>query len=145
VIAGDGPLAPRVKDAAVRGTIEYVGQLEPGEVNKLLRRARFTIAPSHCYEVQPFSVLESLAAGRPVIASRLGGLAEIVEEGRTGLLVPPHDSGALATAMRILWQDTAYASELGTNAWQYARQHFSLLDQARQLVELYEQLVSGAP
>ena len=121
---GGGPLdpasgrpRPKHSDSSVRSSKDEVGDL--------LRRALFTIAPSNCYEVQPFGVLESLAAGRPVIASRLGGLAEIVQDGVTGDLVPANDPAALAAAMERLWDDRALAAEMGANAWAYAKENFS--------------------
>ena len=126
-------------------TLRFVGRVEQNVVGDLLRRARFTIAPSSCYEVQPFGVLESLATGRPVIASRLGGLAEIVEDGVTGILVPPNDPAALAAAMERLWGDEALAAEMGANAWAYAKENFSPLEQSQRLVELYEQLIASGP
>jgi glycosyltransferase involved in cell wall biosynthesis len=143
VIAGDGPLASLVR-SAVNGSVKYLGQLEVEHVARLRREARFTIAPSHCFEVQPFGVLESMAVGRPVIASRLGALAEFIDEGVSGVLVPPNDSAALAAAMEDLWSDQTRASEMGRGAWEYAREHFSPREQARRLTGLYERLVGQA-
>jgi glycosyltransferase involved in cell wall biosynthesis len=143
VIAGDGPLAPLVR-SATNGTVSYVGQVDPKKVAELRRDARFTIAPSRCFEVQPFGVLESMALGRPVVASRLGGLAEIVENGSNGVLVPPEDPAALAAAVDELWNDKTRAAEMGARAWEYARAHFSPVRQAARLAELYELLVASS-
>ncbi len=142
VIAGDGPLAPLVSTAA-DGTISYLGRVEPEKAAELARDSRFTIAPSCCFEVQPFSVLESMAVGRPVVASRLGGLAEIVDDGVNGVLVAPQDPGALATAMEELWTDRNRTAELGVSAWAYARAHFSPGEQAARLAELYARLLAA--
>ena len=90
VVAGAGPLEPLVRGAA-DGSVRYLGRVEPSEINRLIRDARFTLMPSCWYEGLPFGALESMAAGRAVVASRLGGLAEIVDDGITGLLVPPRD------------------------------------------------------
>ena len=100
-------------------------------------------ARSCCFEVQPFSVLESMAVGRPVVASRLGGLAEIVDDGVNGVLVAPQDPGALATAMEELWTDRNRTAELGVSAWAYARAHFSPGEQAAGLAELYARLLAA--
>lgn len=143
VIAGDGPLAPLAR-AAEGGAISYLGQVDSESIAQLRRDALFSVAPSECFEGQPYGVLESMAAGTPVVASRLGGLAEIVDHEVTGLLVPPHDPLALATAMETLWDDKARAREMGMRAWVYARGHFSPSEQARRLAELYEDLISQA-
>jgi len=141
VIAGDGPLAARVRSAA-NGAISYMGRVNPEQVAQLARHARFTIAPSQWFEGMPFSVLESMAVGTPVVASRLGGLAEIVDDGTNGILVPPKDPAALATAMQALWDDEAGATEMGSRAWRYAREQFSPSGQALSLAELYVELVT---
>jgi glycosyltransferase involved in cell wall biosynthesis len=140
VIAGDGPLMPRVR-AMAEGRTSYVGHVGSERVAQLRRAALFSVAPSECYEGQPYGVLESMAAARPVVASRLGGLAEIIDDGVSGLLIPPRDPPALAAAMETLWDDKARASEMGVRAWLFAREHFSPSEQARRLAELYEKLI----
>jgi glycosyltransferase involved in cell wall biosynthesis len=144
VIAGDGPLASLVH-SAVGDAVSYVGRVDQKEVGRLVHEARFTVAPSCCFEGQPYGVLESMASGRAVVASRLGGLAEIVDDGVTGILVSPQDAVALAEAMEELWRDRVRAQEMGKRAWAYAQDHFSPSDQTRRLVELYEEVVSSAP
>lgn len=141
VFAGDGPLASLVQ-GQTGANITYVGRVEPQGVARLRRAACFTIAPSNCFEVQPFGVLESMASGKAVVASDLGGLAEIVTADVNGLLVPPADARALANAIKILWLDKARAAEMGAAAWDYARVRFSAGKQAHRLLELYEGLVT---
>ena len=102
-----------------------------------------TVAPSVCYEGQPLGVLESMAAGTPVIASRLGGLAEIIEDGETGILVTPGDADALAGALEAMWDDRARAAALGKRAWEFAREHFTPETQTGRLIALYESLISA--
>jgi glycosyltransferase involved in cell wall biosynthesis len=140
VIAGDGPLAGAVRSAG--DNVSPTGLVDSERVRQLVRTARFTIAPSEWYEGLPFSVLESMAAGKPVVASRLGGLAELVNDGVTGLLVPPRAPAALSTAMNALWSDETRAAAMGENAWQYARERFSPEQQAAELAGLYQRLVT---
>lgn len=141
VVAGDGPLVSLVR-AATNGTISYLGRVEPKKVAQLRRDSRFTIAPSRWFEPLGFGMLESMAAGRPVVASRLGALAEIIDDGITGILVPPDDPVALAAAMEALWDAKDRATEMGASAWHYAQEHFSPSVQASRLAELYERLVA---
>jgi len=141
VIAGDGPLAPLVGSAESE-TLRYVGHVDRARVGELLRGSLFTVAPSSCYEVQPLGVLESLAAGRPVVGSRLGGLSEIVADDRTGILVAPNDPAALAAAMEALSEDRARAEQMGNQAWRTAQEKFSAPRQARRLGALYAEVLS---
>jgi glycosyltransferase involved in cell wall biosynthesis len=135
VIAGDGPLAPEVRRH--NGSIRYVGQLKEPELVALRREAMFSVVPSECHEVMPFSVLESLAAGLPVVTTSLGGLPEVVDDGVTGLVVGPHDAPALASAMQRLSRDRAFLAALGASARRIAEERFSLARQTSRLIELY--------
>jgi len=99
--AGEGPLAGTL--AGVPG-IELLGRLTREDVLGLMREASFLVFPSLCYEGLPMAILEAFACGLPVIASRLGAMAEVVEDGRTGLLFTPGDAGDLAA--RIAWAVT---------------------------------------
>lgn len=144
LIAGGGPLARRVATATGE-TVMYVGQVGPDTVANLMCESRFTLAPTRFFEGLPYSVIESMAHGRCVIASHLGAVAEIVRHGETGLLVPPGDPVALASAIQTLWEDPARAKEMGLNAWKQAKEQFDPLVQARKLAGLYEQVLASPP
>jgi glycosyltransferase involved in cell wall biosynthesis len=142
LIAGDGPLAGAVRRAAVESSsLVYAGRVDREKVAELLRGARFTLAPSSCFEGQPYGVLEAMATGRPVVASRLGGLEEIVDPDVTGLLVTPNDASALAAAMAQLWEDPARSSQMGERAWTFARTRCSVTRQTEHLATLYERMI----
>jgi glycosyltransferase involved in cell wall biosynthesis len=100
-IVGDGPLAALVEGAASAGEIAYLGPLPHSAVLDELRRAIAVVVPSIWFEGLPLVVLEAFASGTPVIASRIGSLAELIEEGVTGLLAEPEDGADLAD--RIRW------------------------------------------
>jgi glycosyltransferase involved in cell wall biosynthesis len=144
VVAGAGPLTPLVL-TAVGGSVTHVGQVAAESAIELRRRALVTIMPSACFEGQPYGALESMAVGTPLVASRLGGLAEVIDDGTNGVLVPPQDPAALAAAMEMLWSDRSRAAILGHNAWSYARAHFSLLAQTERLAGLYGRLLLTGP
>jgi glycosyltransferase involved in cell wall biosynthesis len=140
-IAGQGPLLPQVLEAAAAAdTLEYVGHLSPPALTKLRRQAAFVVVPSVGPDVSPFTALEALADGIPVIASAIGGLGEIVDKPQFGTLVPPGDSAALAEAMADWWS----RRELGTvehGAWTRARERFDLVRQARETLDLYRSVL----
>jgi glycosyltransferase involved in cell wall biosynthesis len=102
-IVGDGPLAEEVADAArtISG-VSWLGRQTPSEVAVLLSEAAFLVCPSECYETFGRVVIEAFAAGTPVVASDLGALAELVQQGRTGRLFRPGDAQALVSVMREL-------------------------------------------
>ena len=102
-IVGEGPLAPLVREAAERtGSVRWLGRLPQEEVQRLLGEARCLVVPSRWYEGFPRVVVEAYARGTPVVASRLGGLAEIVDGRRTGRLFRPDDADELARAVRSI-------------------------------------------
>ena len=142
VICGDGSLRAnleaRVRERGVVDRVVFTGF--SAEVPRLLGGADVFVLPS-LHEGLGIAVIEAMAAGLPVIASRVGGLPEIVEEGETGLLVPPRDAAALAAALRRLGVDRAYARELGQ--WGRARtlQLFSSTRMAHAIESYYEELL----
>lgn len=103
-IVGDGPLRDRVVEACARkgSLLRYVGRQSSAEVIEWMKRASVLLLPSTCYEGFPVAVVEALSVGLPVIASRHGGLPEIVEEGKCGYLHEPGDAEALVAAMQKL-------------------------------------------
>jgi glycosyltransferase involved in cell wall biosynthesis len=105
-IVGDGPMSAPVKEAMAKDlTIEYLGSRPLNYIYSLLGKAVFLVVPSQCYENFPRVIIEAFAKGTPVIASRIGAMAEIVEDGRTGLHFKPGDSFDLAVKVRKMMGD----------------------------------------
>jgi glycosyltransferase involved in cell wall biosynthesis len=99
-IVGDGPLqAEIVAAAALNRDVRYLGRLPQAQVLEAIGRARCLIFPSEWYETFGRVVAESFARGTPVIGSRIGAVAEIIDDGRTGLLFTPGDPSDLARAI----------------------------------------------
>jgi glycosyltransferase involved in cell wall biosynthesis len=142
-VVGEGELrAELTATAASEGltNVTFLGPLPRDEVLSLVREARFAVLPSEWYENSPMAILESLAVGTPVVATRIGALPELVEDGRTGLLVPPGDAPALARAMtRLLHDDVALAMRPAARR-KVERDH-DLEGHYRSLLAVYEPLV----
>ena len=116
-VAGDGPereSLERLADSVAPGRVRFHGRLAKAELQNLLCSATASVLPSRWYENQPMSVLDAFAAGVPVVASRLGGIPELVEEGVEGELVPAEDVGALAGALANLIDDPVRAQAMGS-------------------------------
>jgi len=90
----------------------------------------------------PISVLEAMAAGLPVVASRVGGIPELVVDGETGLLVPPRDPQAMAAALRRLVDDPDLRRRLGAAGRARAEELFDLPAFRQAHLDLYERLLS---
>jgi glycosyltransferase involved in cell wall biosynthesis len=129
VIAGDGPLASVLARSVRDQNLTHVrlaGRLSGQALSDSWRDGRFTVVPSECYENFPLAVAESFALGKPVIGSRLGGVAELVgEDGRLGRLVPPGDPVALADAMSALWAAPEAAQAMGEEARRVVRERYT--------------------
>lgn len=117
VIVGDGPyreaLAGIAKRAGVRDRVVFLGQRDYALMPSLYAIADIVLGASFVNETFGISLCEAMAAERPVIASDFGGFREIVKPGVTGLLVPPQDPRALATAIDTLLREPALRAKLG--------------------------------
>jgi glycosyltransferase involved in cell wall biosynthesis len=118
-IVGDGPAAESSKALVRRlklNNVEILGYLPHHNCMKVLDDARFLIMPSVWYETFGLVAAEAFSHGKPVIASNLGAMADIVDDGRTGLLLEPSNAAALAAAVRRLWNDPEECMRMGRNA-----------------------------
>jgi glycosyltransferase involved in cell wall biosynthesis len=123
LVIGDGPDREQLRRLAPPN-VHFTGSVERAEVDEMLQRARALILPSICYEGQPRTILEAFAAGVPVIASRMGGLPELVVDGASGRLVEPEDEDGWRTAVEQL-NDDAQAEQLGAGALRLWQQRYS--------------------
>lgn len=114
VLAGTGEMErirALIEELGLTDSIELPGWIGPDARTALLRRASVFVLASHA-EALPMAVLEAMAAGVPVVASRVGGVPWMLEEGEAGVLVPPRDIGALADALGTLMADPARRASL---------------------------------
>jgi len=114
------------------------------DVADVLSEAAVSVLPCHHGEGLSNSLLESMAVGLPVVATTVGGNAEVVAEGTTGLLVPPRDPDALAHAISLLLANPETAQKFGAAGRQRVAQHFSLDRMTQATEDLYRQLLETA-
>jgi glycosyltransferase involved in cell wall biosynthesis len=135
---GEGPLFQEIAATILeRGLTERIHLLgERSDVPDVLASTDVFVLSSRS-EGFPVSILEAMAAGLPVVATDVGGVAESVVDGETGLLVPPGDPGALAAALECLLTDSGLRRRLGTAGRERARRHFDTAGFRRAHVELY--------
>ena len=89
------------------------------------------------------SILDAMACGKPVIGTATGGIPEAVTDGETGILVPPHDDGALAQAIVRLLKDQPLRAILGASGRQRAVEYFGVERMVRETIGVYERFLSG--
>jgi len=149
VLVGGGPARKRLEAlaqaAGLTGSTVFAG--ERRDVAALLPAFDVFVQPS-LWEGFGLTLLEAMAAARPVIASRVGGVPEIVRDGRDGLLVPPGDTEALAGAILRVLGDPDLAARLGRAGRERVETSFAIDDLVRDTVALYRGLLGtlhGAP
>jgi len=140
-IAGSGPLADELESRVVMNAIP-TGYLEGEGLRKFYRRARFLVMPSTTYEMCPMVILEAMSHGLPVIASRLGGQAELVEHGVTGLLFRVGDARDLADKMRQLWNDPQLCRRLGAASRRKVQREHNENLYFRRLLGVYREAIA---
>ena len=126
VMAGEGSLretlALEVSEAGLADRVHLAGQVDP--LGPLLAAADACVLPS-LWEGMPLTLLEAMARGRPVVASRVGGIPEVVEDGVTGRLVPPGDPAALAAVLEDFHRRADAAMRLGLAGAERVRESFT--------------------
>jgi glycosyltransferase involved in cell wall biosynthesis len=142
LIVGGGRREDEVRQLAaslgLADAVHFLGQRR--DVPDLLKAMDIFVLPSYSEGVS-LALLEAMAAGLPVIASRVGGLPEVVTDGDNGLLIPPKDPEALAEALARLLANPALAKKMGENARRHVREHFSLERLGWEINGIYEELV----
>jgi 1,4-alpha-glucan branching enzyme len=143
VIAGEGPQRPELEALAAPfgERVRFAGFLAGEAKAALLARADLTVMPS-LYEPFGLVALEAMMAGTPLLASAVGGLADIVTHGADGELVPPGDADALAERTLAMLGDAAYRSKLAAAAQQTVRERYSMKLVAEQTVRVYETAIA---
>lgn len=124
------------------GSVTLLGEVPSAAQH--LRSHRVVVVPSRT-EVLPLAVLEAMAAARAVVASDVGGLREVVVDGRTGLLVPPEDPAALAAALERALLEPQLAERLGEAGWARAQADYSPERFVSALVDVHADLGLGHP
>jgi glycosyltransferase involved in cell wall biosynthesis len=140
-VAGDGPRAAELRVLAaslgIADRVTFLGHRE--DVDALLHEADAFVLPSRS-EAFPNSVVEAMAAGLPVVAAGVGGLLELIDSGRDGVLVAPDDPAALAAALDALIADPSRARAIGDAAHDTIARRYSFDRMVRAFEELYRSL-----
>lgn len=145
-IVGAGPLENKLKIYQERHNlhnIEFLGYKSGEELINLKKKAYFVIVPSECYENNPMAIIESYAEGVPAIGSRIGGIPEIIEEGKTGYIFTSQNVKELADIIRKAsnLSDEEYLT-MSDNAIRFAHNDMSKESYYARLIPFYKRVMN---
>lgn len=143
-IIGDGLLRSKleneVRDKGIRN-IEFIGRKNFDSAMELLRYSNFLIMPALCYENFPMVIIEAFACGKPMITSNLGAMAELVRDGKTGLLFEPGNSYELAQKIKWMIEHEEECIQMGKNARQVFEERYTAEKNFGLLMDIYSRLL----
>ncbi|WP_448042739.1 glycosyltransferase family 4 protein [Bradyrhizobium liaoningense] len=142
VVAGTGPLLDEFRRKYP--AVEFRGHLTGIDLERTISEAGLIVVPSVWHENSPLSILEAMAHGKPIIASRIGGIPEMVREGTTGLLFDPGNASQLSEKVTDLLVDRSRREAFGRNARRIVEDEYSLEEHGSALFSLYEDLIASA-
>jgi glycosyltransferase involved in cell wall biosynthesis len=144
LLVGDGPLASGLRELAsslgIADAVRFTGYR--GDVGRLYA-ACDAVALTSANEGTPVSLIEALAARRPVVSTNVGGVSDVVREGQSGFLVPPHDTGALADRLARLAADPELRKTLGEFGHDDVLERYSVPRLVHDIDKLYRGLLEG--
>ncbi|MGH9433371.1 MAG: glycosyltransferase family 4 protein [Terriglobia bacterium] len=144
LIAGTGPERERLEAEVARlglSQVRFLGQVPREQAFSLMKKARFLVFPSEWYETFGLIMVEAFACGTPVIATRMGTMQEIVEDGRTGLHFNPGDAQDLARKMEWAWNHPVEMRAIGHETRREFESRYTAETNYEQLIGIYRRAV----
>jgi glycosyltransferase involved in cell wall biosynthesis len=136
---GDGFAIDLIRKYGLEDSVTSTGRVTTEELVREYSAAQIAITPS-VYEGFGLPAAEAMACEVPVIATRAGALPEVVEDGKSGILVPPQDPHALAKAIKRLLDDEPLRRRMGGEGRRRVTRCFSWEQTARQIIDVYEEV-----
>ena len=144
-IAGEGPeketIENIIKENKLEDRVKLLGFLNSDQMKDTIRKCKFVVVPSIWYENCPYSVMETLAIGKPVIGGDIGGIADLVINDRSGLTYKYDDIEDLSNKMKKLFKNEELVKEFGTNAKKQANELYGKDVYYKNIMSIYEKLV----
>jgi glycosyltransferase involved in cell wall biosynthesis len=141
-IAGSGPQRMRLESAVAAAglgeQVRFLGWID--DLTPVLSRWDVFVMPS-LEEGFPIAALDAMAAGLPVVATSASGVPELIEDGKTGWLVPPRDAEALADRLRVLLGNPEQRLRMGAAGYARVRDHFNQAQMTQNFAHLYDELL----
>jgi glycosyltransferase involved in cell wall biosynthesis len=145
-IAGEGPFSAKLTNIArekMLDNIEFLGYQSDSECRELLKNAGFVVLPSQCCEGGfPLTAIEAFAAGKPLIATNLGAMAETIEDGQTGLKFSPGDHYELAAKVEWAWSHPRAMKRMGLAARKVYELKYTAKKNYAILMDIYRKVIT---
>lgn len=129
--------------AGALSQVEFLGHIDQARLNECYQRADICVVPSMLYESFSYTCAQAMRAGRPVVATRIGGIPETVDDGVSGILVTPGDAKELAHALLRLVRDPALRARMGHAGRAKALVEFEATRVAKQNLTVYERAIAN--
>ena len=143
LFVGDGPLYQKLKDLSISynldHSIHFLGRRKQKEVQEILSISDIFVLPS-LVEGLPTSIIEAMVSKCPVVATDVGGTSEIVKDGKTGFLVPPQDTKAIADEIAILLKSGELREKMGRNGMERVEKYFTIDKMVKSYENLYKNI-----
>jgi len=144
LIVGDGPLREELeeysRELGIDDAVIFTGYRN--DIPRMLAAMDVFVLAS-VWEGMPVSLLEAMAMQKPVVATRVGGIPEVIQDGVDGILIPPTDANELARAIINIFKDREFSDNLALNARKRIMEHFSIESTAKRIGSLYQELIAG--
>lgn len=143
--AGRGPLLEECERTVAEKNItnaKFLGFQTGEDFKRQLTQSRFIVLPSECHENCPMSILEAFSAGKPVVASNLGGIPELIDDGVDGFIFEAGNADQLASRMKQLIDDPEMAREMGKRGRAKVEERFSMEKHMQSLLGIYERMLN---
>ncbi len=137
----NGSFSQQAQSLGISGSLSLTGPLPGHHVADMMRQSRLFCLPSH-KEGTPVCVMEALACGLPIVATRVGGIPDIVVDQKTGILVGKANAQELADALVSLLRDPSKCIRMGREAQMFAHAHLDIVRTADRLVDLYREIIN---
>lgn len=143
IVIGDGTQADYFKTYVSDNHIDniiFMGQLKKEEVIQFIKNSKFAICPSECYENLPYSIVEAMIMGKPVIGARIGGIPELIIDGKTGLTFESGNVESLTEKINYLLGNPSEIISFGQNAKKYISELVNLDTHYKKLEYIFNRL-----
>ena len=146
-IAGEGEqkskVEEKIKENNLQHRVKLLGLLSKEKMKQTIEKCRFVVVPSIWYENCPYSIIEALTIGKPVIGADIGGIPELIKNNENGFTYPYDDVEELAKKMEQLFEDKELVKRMGKQAKQYAKKQYAKEEYYDQIMKIYQKVAKG--